>query len=650
MASGEFEMRRSLPVLFIAVLAILLSACTQITYVNWDDLFPEENERKLSADELLERLDIPGIIEIAAGSGKVPEGISITPASGASITASRTDSVLTARIISFDEYKANGITVVSGSLRVSFLGNDSSVDSFTFMIEKDLVITSGDSNQYSYNVATEKEVTGKISATFDNGTLKDGEGAVIDFSSSLIVDNKVVQADGAKGDGSQRNPYVFTTASQLFSFAAAYNSGDIASENEYIYAELGADINLGEKQWTPIGTTTRSGDEFKEGERAFRGSFDGNGHSITGFSINNDNFKEDDGIGLFSAITGENTIVKGVRIQGTISSASNGSAGFISGLLADKATIDHCIVLAGSSIKTDEAGGIVGRLLKSGTVSNSENNASVTATGGKAAGIANSAYYDQFPGVVSNRDGYAEFTITGCTNNGAIKGEGYTGGIVGLAGGAVTVENCENTATVEGSDSTSVGGIVGELIHGASVIGCINRGDVNNTGSATGGLVGWIRYNNSTNYNISLVCSVIDSHNYGDVSCDSYGVGGAIGLIYWAGDISGCSSEGTVTTGTGNMAGGFCGGVQYLSTDNDDDSTTGPTTKIPDANYNENRKNGINFTDCHSDKAILDNKGNGSVVGTFIGHGVDCEIEEYKDIVTTFTGCTPTGEGSGIKD
>ena len=105
----------------------MLSACTQITYVNWDDLFPEENERKLSADELLERLDIPGIIEIAAGSGKVPEGISITPASGASITASRTDSVLDARIISFDEYKANGITVVSGSLRVSFLGDGSSV-------------------------------------------------------------------------------------------------------------------------------------------------------------------------------------------------------------------------------------------------------------------------------------------------------------------------------------------------------------------------------------------------------------------------------------------------------------------------------------------------------------------------------------------
>ena len=126
-------MRRSLPVLFIAVLAILLSACTQITYVNWDDLFPEENERKLSADELLERLDIPGIIEIAAGSGKVPEGISITPASGASITASRA-SELTSRIISFDEYKANGITVVSGSLRVSFLGNGSSVNSFSLVI------------------------------------------------------------------------------------------------------------------------------------------------------------------------------------------------------------------------------------------------------------------------------------------------------------------------------------------------------------------------------------------------------------------------------------------------------------------------------------------------------------------------------------
>ena len=356
MASGEFEMRRSLPVLFIAVLAILLSACTQITYVNWDDLFPEENERKLSADELLERLDIPGIIEIAAGSGTVPDGISITPASGASITASRADSVLTARIISFDEYKANGITVVSGSLRVSFLGAGSSVNSFSFVIGKDLMITSGDSNQYSYNVATENKVKGKISATFDNGTLKGGKGAVIDFSSSLVVDNKVVQADGAKGDGSQRNPYVLTTASQLFSFAAAYNSGDIAPDHKYIYAELGADINLGEKQWTPIGTTTRDGHEFAKGERAFRGSFDGNGHSITGFSINDDSFVENAGIGLFSAITGENTVVKGVRIQGTISSASNGSAGFISGLLADKATIDDCIVLAGSSIETKEAG------------------------------------------------------------------------------------------------------------------------------------------------------------------------------------------------------------------------------------------------------------------------------------------------------
>ena len=647
MASGEFEMRRSLPVLFIAVLAVLLSACTQITYVNWDDLFPEENERKLSADELLERLDIPGIIEIAAGSGKVPEGISITtPASGASITASRADSELTARIISFDEYKANGITVVSGSLRVSFLGDGLSVDSFTFMIKKDLVITSGDSNQYSYNVATENEVKGKISATFDNGTLNDGKGAVIDFSSSLIVDNKVVQADGAKGDGSQRNPYVFTTASQLFSFAAAYNSGKIAPNHEYIYAELGADINLGEKQWTPIGTTTRDGYEFAEEERAFRGSFDGNGHSITGFSINNDSFVEDEGIGLFSAITGENTIVKGVRIQGTISNASNGSAGFISGLLADKATIDDCIVLAGSSIKTDEAGGIVGRLLMSGTVSNSENNASVTATGGKAAGIANSAYYDKFPKEPAEITDYDVFSILNCTNNGDISGISCVAGIVGLAGSPVEIKECTNNGFIEG-ENYSIGGIVGELIHGASVIGCVNRGDVNNTGvansadtgNATGGLVGWIRYYNPAIYNTSLVCSVVDSHNYGDISSKGSYIGGAIGLIYWAGDISGCSSEGTVTTQTGNMAGGFCGGVQYLA-----------NNSKPDANYSAARNNGINFTDCHSDKAILDNKGNGTVFGDFIGHDVDCGIEGYKDIVTTFTDCTPTGEGSGIKD
>ena len=643
-------MRRSLLVLLIAVLAVMLSACTQVTFVNWDDIFPDGGvAKKLSADELIEHLDIPGLIEIAAGSGKAPEGVSITDhGESASATASRAGTALAVKDISFDGYAPEGIEVVSGLLTVSFYGSGTAVDSFSFTIASDLEITSSD-GRYSYTVGTDDAVKGTITAAVDNeGNLTGGKGAFIAFGSSLLVDNREVQADGSEGDGSIRNPYVFTTASQLFSFAEAYNSGDIAPEHEYIYAELDADMDLEGAQWIPIGKTTRSGSGFLDGDRAFRGSFNGSGHTISGFSFADDAAAENEGIGLFSAIAGENTIVRGVRIQGTIESSANGSAGFIAGILADKAVIDGCIVLKGSSIEAKEAGGIVGRMLMSGTVSNSENNASVIALGGKAGGIANAAYYDQFAAADSNRADYAAFSISGCINNGDITGKGYTGGIAGLAGGAVLIEDCENIGDVRG-DGTSVGGIVGELIHGASIDSCVNSGDVSNGGSATGGIAGWIRYNNPSSYNTSLVCSVSSSHNTGDVSSDGYGAGGAIGLIYWAGDISGCSSGGTVTAGVGNMVGGFCGGVQYLSVNDDDDSTEGPSSATPDANYSASRDNGISFTDCHSDNADVIVTGAGSVVGDFIGHGVDCGIEGLTDIVTAFTDCTPAGEGSGIR-
>ena len=87
----------------------------------------------------------------------------------------------------------------------------------------------------------------------------------------------------ASGDGTSDNPYVINTADQLKGFRDAVNDGacgTLASDNsitgaKHLYVELGADIDLGNVSWTPIGT----------GANTFRGTFDGNNHIISNLKI-----------------------------------------------------------------------------------------------------------------------------------------------------------------------------------------------------------------------------------------------------------------------------------------------------------------------------------------------------------------------------
>lgn len=51
-----------------------------------------------------------------------------------------------------------------------------------------------------------------------------------------------------------------------------------------------------------------------------------------------------------------------------------------------------------------------------------------------------------------------------------------------------TVQNCENYATISGSDS--IGGIVGKLANGGTISNCINKGDIEASYKG-GGICGW---------------------------------------------------------------------------------------------------------------------------------------------------------------
>ena len=224
--------------------------------------------------------------------------------------------------------------------------------------------------------------------------------------------------------GHESDPsYTITTPEQLAGLAQLVNEGNtfegktitLANDivlNEGVLKENG-ELNGGGsnfKQWTPIG---------KGFNNQFNGTFDGQGYTISGIYINNENA---DNQGLFGYVDNKGEITN-VRVEDSYFDVNY------------------------------SVGGIVGE--NYGTVSNCSNSGTVTGT----------ANYVYVGGIVGRNGG----TVENCSNSGAVTGTGspndaYVGGIVGGCSGKVT--NCSNSGAV-GTLGTGfhafLGGIVGEI-------------------------------------------------------------------------------------------------------------------------------------------------------------------------------------------
>lgn len=123
-----------------------------------------------------------------------------------------------------------------------------------------------------------------------------------------------------------------TNAEQFAGFAAAVNSGNTYSGKTI---KLAADINLGNRLWTPIGQT---------GPTQFVGSFDGNGHTIYNLNIDNTANTSQYGVaGLFGWVehhSGSNSI-KDLTIDG-VTINSHRYSGAIAGWI--NIPVTNCIV------------------------------------------------------------------------------------------------------------------------------------------------------------------------------------------------------------------------------------------------------------------------------------------------------------------
>ena len=223
------------------------------------------------------------------------------------------------------------------------------------------------------------------------------------------------------GDGSQANPYIIGSATDLAQLTV--NMANSVNYNAN-YFKLDVDIDLNNHPWTPIALDGMA-----------IGAFDGQHHKITGLNV--DIATGSVGVGLFGKVRSG---VSNLHVSGTVKTTGSGSyAGGICGNLtgdgSSVAVLANCS-FTGSVEGVSSAGGIVGKMQ------------SVT-------------------------------TITSCKNSGTVKANSFAGGISGSMGSSLYIFGCYNEGAIIGNNA---GGI--SVPGNAKISGCYNIGTVTGTGAS----------------------------------------------------------------------------------------------------------------------------------------------------------------------
>ena len=193
------------------------------------------------------------------------------------------------------------------------------------------------------------------------------------------------------------NAYEIDSYDELNEFAEIVNGTDDVAPNPSACAVLTADIIANDKKWVPIANG---------GDRPFTGTFDGDGHKITGLDNSESNSR--DNSGLFGYI-GEGGSVKDVRLE-----SANFGGNNIGGIAYENnGTISGCS-FGGTLACNGAAGGIA--CDNYGAITDCCNNGSVS--GDEPVG-----------GIAGDNEG----TVADCCNTGSVSGNYYAGGIAGFA-------------------------------------------------------------------------------------------------------------------------------------------------------------------------------------------------------------------------
>ena len=336
--------------------------------------------------------------------------------------------------------------------------------------------------------------------------------------------------------------YGIASEKQLQWFAAKVNGGDTA-----ISGKLTANIELTEA-WTPMGSQ----------KQPFTGSFDGDGHSITGMSITFDSNDKSVGapyLGLFGYVKGtadKKAEIKNLMLSGKLDITENyrNSFAYSGGLVGGAEYVSFTDITTNVAVTAKKGSApypwsYVGGF--AGTVKNADflrcvNNGTVTTDGDYVSGFAAKS---------------ETTTYTSCVNNGAITGRTKIGGFGGAVKSTKTVDSY-NTGTIGlaayNGGNQGIGGLFGEMGYGSTLTRCYNTGAV--TGDCyVGGLVGSVGSGSDAANGPSYI---VDSYNSGSITGHSdknyCGIGGLVGKldasssrVYEQSYVHNCYNTGTVT-------------------------------------------------------------------------------------------------------
>lgn len=229
--------------------------------------------------------------------------------------------------------------------------------------------------------------------------------------------------------------------------------------------------------------------------------------------------------GLIGYTNGNVTITNSI-VKGTVKGKQYG-AGFVG--LADSyekdntVTINNCTNYAYINSRNDNAGGFIGRAVGAISLTDCNNQGSVTNNGNTTAGgiigwIQNGTRKTSFVnctnkgsvtsgkdyagGIIGADDGTGFGTVSNAHNFGAITGGRYAGGIVGRTTRQMKLLNCvnESSATITTTTNnkkepdTCAGGIIGKNQDARQVVieNCTNNGSVKASRDYAGGIMGYL--------------------------------------------------------------------------------------------------------------------------------------------------------------
>jgi len=298
---------------------------------------------------------------------------------------------------------------------------------------------------------------------------------------------------------------------EFMSFVQAVNENEGITRwlNNSKEVELLADIDLSEyTSWTPIGqpeTVTNGNYAGAYTGPAFKGVFNGGGHTIRGFAPTvkvaaNGTF------GLFGVLDGATVKDLNIQTELTISAADQADAGVLVGT-AISSTIQNVkisgkITSAGTETngKRFALGGIAGFVFNTGTgtslIKDCTTNLVVNAdcgvnTGNGAAG----AMYGGVAGFVTTSQDNSANNIENCVNSGEITAKlARCSGIVATANFGGHFKDCTNNANqVNTFANGRVGNVVSVLYKNAVAEGLVNNGNLTTTQADThaGAIIGF---------------------------------------------------------------------------------------------------------------------------------------------------------------